>query len=345
MNRAGPEVGTSPLSSFSLAWQPPFDWARLLAFLSTRAIDGIECCADDRYSRSLRIDLPQLQWRGRISASNDPAGQRLRIRASAAPPAVRAVLAARLRRLFDLDADPLKIAAVLGPLARERPGLRLPGAVDGFEIAVRAVLGQQVSVKAARTLAGRFVMRFGERLDEAPAAGAPSTCSPSHSFPRPQVIAALPRDAVESGARTDAETRAAHPLMSLGLTRQRARTLIALAQALVERRVVLDPDAPDVTDPASTMAALETLPGIGPWTAQYIALRALSWQDALPAADLGVMKALGTRDPREVIQRAEAWRPWRAYAVIHLWTAAAAEAEEATAAAAASPARRRKPAA
>ena len=237
----GVEVGacaTPAALTLELPYQAPFDWPHLLGFLATRAIEGIECCQQGRYHRSLRIDLPGQRWRGRISVADDPPGRRLVVSADPAPPAVQAIMVARLRRLFDLDADPQQIAAVLGPLAADRPGLRLPGAVDGFEIAVRAVLGQQVSVKAARTLAGRVVARFGERLADRPDAGGDTL--PSHSFPPPEALADLSLDGLLSG--TDALTRANHPLTALGLTGQRARTLIALARALVERRVVLDAD-------------------------------------------------------------------------------------------------------
>lgn len=298
----GPTAARPRPLSLSLGYRPPFDWAHLLGFLSARAIDGIEACTANRYRRSLRLDGDGLSWRGRIEAVDQPADHRVLVTGDPAPPAVATAIAVHLRRLFDLDADPIRIATALGPLAADRPGLRLPGAVDGFEVAVRAVLGQQVSVKAARTLAGRIVARFGDPLR-------PPDALPSHTFPRPATLAALGREG--GGGESD--------LMALGLTGARARTLIGLARALDEGRLDLAAGAA----PEATMAALQALPGIGPWTAQYIAMRALSWPDAFPATDLGVMKALGTRRPREIEARAEAWRPWRAYAVIHLWSGAA----------------------
>lgn len=289
-----------------------------------RAIDGIEVCSNGHYRRSLRLMVDGQAWRGRIHAIDRPHDQCVEVTGDAAPPAVADAIAANLRRLFDLDADPTRIATGLGPLAAARPGLRLPGAVDGFEVAVRAVLGQQVSVKAARTLAGRIVTRFGEPLDvmthvrrdggsddhdggHGPT-GPIGTIGPTHGFPLPAVLAALPLDGSEGGRE----------LMALGLPGTRARTLIGLARALDDGRIELTAGA----DPEATIAALEALPGIGPWTAQYIAMRALSWSDAFPATDLGVMKALGTRRPRDILAHAEAWRPWRAYAVIHLWSGA-----------------------
>lgn len=304
MNRPRAQGQTRTLT---LPYRPPFDWAHLLGFLSARAIDGIEVCADGSYRRSLRLAVDGQHWRGRIHAIDRPGDRCVEVNCEPAPPAIAEALAARLRRLFDLDADPVRIAAALGPLAAGRPGLRLPGAVDGFEVAVRAVLGQQVSVKAARTLAGRIVARYGEPLDpvDGSEADAVTDASPSHSFPAAATLAALPLHEPDAG----------RDLRALGLTGARSRTLIGLARALDEGRIRLDADA----EPEATMAALQALPGIGPWTAQYIAMRALSWPDAFPASDLGVMKALGARRPREVLARAEAWRPWRAYAVIHLW--------------------------
>ena len=299
--------------ALSLGYRPPFDWAHLLAFLSARAIDGIEVCSDGHYRRSLRLIVDGRSWRGRIHAIDRPRDHCIEVSGDPAPPAVAEAIAVHLRRLFDLDAEPVRIASALGALAVARPGLRLPGAVDGFEVAVRAVIGQQVSVKAARTLAGRLVDRFGEPLMPPAQDGNGSEpggkgLGPSHSFPQPAALAALPLEGADGGRE----------LMSLGLPGARARTLIGLARALDEGRIDLTAGA----DPEATMAALQALPGIGPWSAQYIAMRALSWHDAFPATDLGVMKALGTRRPREVLERAEAWRPWRAYAVIHLWSGA-----------------------
>jgi len=213
-------------------------------------------------------------------------------------------LVARVRRLFDLDARPDLIARVLGrdphlaPLVEARPGLRVPGAIDPFEASVRALLGQQVSVAAATTLAGRFAAAFG-----APHAGGDRL---TRRFPTAREVAAAGPAAI---AR-------------IGLPAARAAAVHALASAVARGAIRLD-GARDL-DPF--VAELTALPGIGPWTAHYLAMRALHLPDAFPAADLGVRKALRASPssplppPRELEARAEAWRPFRAYAVLHLWT-------------------------
>ena len=198
----------------------------------------------------------------------------------------------RVKRLFDLNADPCQIAERLGPLAAAHPGLRVPCAFDGFEMAVRAILGQQISVKAATTLAGRFAAAFGEPL---------ATPFPllTHLAPPPECVAGLE---VEQ-------------LTGLGIVTARAKSILALAQASAEGRIALQPGA----NVEPTLTRLRALPGIGEWTAQYIAMRALAWPDAYPHTDLGLLKALGETDPQRVLERAEEWRPWRAYAAMHLW--------------------------
>jgi AraC family transcriptional regulator of adaptative response / DNA-3-methyladenine glycosylase II len=203
------------------------------------------------------------------------------------------VLLERVKRLFDLHADPAAIETVLGELAVERPGLRVPGSFDGFEMAVRAVLGQQISVAGASTLAGRMALRFGVPV---------KTPLPAltHLFPAPQKIASAPVDDIGR----------------LGITGQRAKTLIALAKAMASGELRLEPGN-RIED---TFVLLKQIPGIGEWTAQYIAMRALSWPDAFPHTDLGIRKALGTNDAKKILALAEKWRPWRAYAALHLWT-------------------------
>lgn len=199
---------------------------------------------------------------------------------------------AGVKRLFDLSAEPQRISEHLGELAGRHPGLRVPGAIDGFEMTVRAILGQQVSVKAASTLAGRVAARFGEATESA-AEGL------THLSPSPEAIARAEVD----------------QLTALGLTAARAHCVLALARAVAEGRVLLEPQ-PDVE---AAMARLQELPGIGEWTAHYVAMRVFAWPDAFPHSDLGIRKALGERTPRQVLQFAEPWRPWRAYAAMHLW--------------------------
>ncbi|MGE3772641.1 MAG: DNA-3-methyladenine glycosylase, partial [Gammaproteobacteria bacterium] len=206
-------------------------------------------------------------------------------------PVLPAVLM-RAWHAFDLGADPRAIAKTLGPLAAGEPGLRLPGTFDAFELVVRAILGQQITVKAARTLASRFVGAFGTPL-ATPYAGL------TRVFPAPATVAGLSVDAIAS----------------LGIIGARTRTILAVAAALAEGRLHLSPGS----DPARAVSELKALPGIGEWTAQYIAMRALAARDAFPHTDYGVMKALDDKNPKRVLARGEAWRPYRAYAVMHLW--------------------------
>jgi AraC family transcriptional regulator, regulatory protein of adaptative response / DNA-3-methyladenine glycosylase II len=198
----------------------------------------------------------------------------------------------RVKRLFDLACRPDDIANVLGDLAAANPGVRLPGAMDGFEVAVRAILGQQITVKAAATLARRFAQAFGDPVETGDA-------RLDRLFPGPAAIAG----------------REVGEIASLGIIAARAEAIIALAKEVRSGRLSLDHSA-GVNE---TMAALERLPGIGPWTAQYIAMRALSWPDAFPHPDVAVLKAMKAKSPREALARADNWRPWRAYAVLHLW--------------------------
>src|SRR5262249_28040394 len=204
----------------------------------------------------------------------------------------------RVKALMDLACNPAEVAQALGALARPHPGLRVPGAFDGFEIAVRAILGQQVTVAAARTVAGRFAPLFAAPI-------APPLPALATLFPTAQLIAGLP----------------AGRIARLGMPGARARTVVALARAVADGRLDLAPNA----DAEAALEALRAVPGIGEWTAQYIAMRALSWPDAFPHTDLGVMKALGEKNAKRVLEAGEGWRPWRAYAVMHLWQSLAKE--------------------
>jgi AraC family transcriptional regulator of adaptative response / DNA-3-methyladenine glycosylase II len=198
----------------------------------------------------------------------------------------------RVKALMDLACNPREVAQALGELGKANPGLRVPGAFDGFEVAVRAILGQQVTVAAARTVAGRFAAEFGERIET-------PFSSLNVLFPTAEEIARTrPGDVAR-----------------LGMPEARARTVIGLARAVAGGELALMPNA----DIEATLERLRAIPGIGEWTAQYIAMRALAWPDAFPHSDYGVMKALGVDDPRQALAAGEAWRPWRAYAVMHLW--------------------------
>ena len=295
LRKAGP--GASDELRFELAYRPPLDWAGLLAFLGGRAIPGVEQLDGDIYRRTAHIQRESGWLSGWIEVKAVADRHALAVTvAPALAPVLPAVLN-RVKLLFDLACRPDDIAAVLGPLAAPRPGLRVPGCFDSFEMSVRAILGQQVSVRAASTLAARFVERFGTTV-ATPFAGLTRT------FPTPAQIAATAPDAIAA----------------LGIVGNRARAIVALAQALADGNLQLGP----AVDIESTIEQLCELPGIGPWTAHYIAMRALAWPDAFPAADMGVLKALGTRSAREAQQRSHIWQPWRAYAVMHLWHGGAA---------------------
>jgi len=273
---------------FDLAYRPPYDWPATLAFLAKRAITGVEIVDDKRYRRTMRAG----KHSGWIEVVPAPKRAALRVTVSASLATALPSVLSRVKALFDLACNPTEISEALGPLAKANPGLRLPGAVDGFEIAVRAILGQQVTVKAAITIAGRFTKAFGDRC-ETPFEGLDGL------FPKPEAIADLTQDDV-----------AKH-----GIIATRARAIIALARALEDGDLSLEPTA----EIDATVTALEKIPGIGPWTAQYIAMRALAWPDAFPHPDVAVLKAMRHDKPRDALANAEAWRPWRAYAVLHLW--------------------------
>jgi len=312
--RAPPEAlpaGDAQPLVLRLGYRPPFDFAATLDFLRQRALPGIERVDAHGYVRA--IGTPEAPGWLRVGAWPGTRGARahaLRLELHGAAPAQLALLVARVRRMFDLDAEPRGIAAALScdarlrPLLRRQPGLRLPGGWDGFEIAVRAVLGQQVSVAAARTLGTRLAQRFGRPLP------APALPGITHLFPTPEALA---------GAGTEA-------LAGIGLTGARAATLCAVARAVLEGRAGFQPE--QTLD--GFVEAWTALPGIGAWTAHYLALRALGHPDAFPAGDLVLQKALpgdGRRlTARQLQAHAEAWRPWRAYAAIHLWREAAAPA-------------------
>jgi AraC family transcriptional regulator of adaptative response / DNA-3-methyladenine glycosylase II len=229
-------------------------------------------------------------------------GEILQVEISAALFPVLLPLLARLRRLFDLDADPSAVAehlggdSVLGPLVARRPGLRVPGAVDGFELALRAVLGQQVTVRGATTLAGRLARLLAEPLPGAPPA-----------------IARLPISAERLAGASLAS------VIRIGLPRARAECVLALARAVARGELSeLASDGP-AEDPIAFGRRLRALPGVGAWTAEYVAMRSLGWPDAFPEGDIALRKAMGGLSPARLRAAAEAWRPWRAYAAQHLW--------------------------
>lgn len=280
-----------------LRYRPPYDWPAMLAFLQARAVEGVERVAGGRYSRTIG-DGGDL---GTVEIGHEPAANSLA--ATIRFPRVEALpgIVARIRRVFDLGADVAAIGAhlardpLLAPLVHERPGLRAPGGWDGFELAVRAVLGQQVSVAAARQLAGRLVALCGSPL--APEGALRLT------FPTPrQVVAA--------------------DLSALGMPGARRTALTALAEASLADPQLFRP----LGTVEETVARLRTIKGVGEWTAHYIALRAVRETDAFPASDVGLLRGAASPDgvrpsAAELRGRAEPWRPWRAYAAQHLWAA------------------------
>ncbi len=293
-------VPGGPLQAIALrlAHRRPLAAGALLEFLGVRAIPGIESFDGGAYRRSLRLPNGD----GSVTLSAEPGDGA--IRAVFELEDLRDLTAAisRCRHLLNLDADPVAVDDVLGadpllgPLVARRPGIRMPGAADGFELAVRAVVGQQVSVAAARTVAGRLVRAAGRPLRN-------PTLPVTHTFPSAEALGELTRTGPEVFA----------------MPASRRRTLAALAAAVAGDELSIDPGA----DPEEVRTGLLALPGIGPWTAGYVAMRALGDPDAFPAGDLGVRHALGAlggpADSCGAASLAERWRPWRAYAVAHLW--------------------------
>ncbi|EXF47400.1 DNA-3-methyladenine glycosidase II [Pseudomonas sp. BAY1663] len=281
--------------SLHLPYLEPWDWQQFHRHFALRLLPGIERLEAERYSRSLRLGAAS-GWLSVRPLADRPALE-LTLSDSLLPS--QQVLVGKVRKMFDLDADPQAIAGhfaadpLLGPLAAARPGLRLPAAYDPFEQAVRAVVGQQVTVKAAVTITRRLLERLGEPLADAPPG--------LHLlFPTPQAIAD-------------------DPLENIGMPTRRAQALRRLAAAVAEGALQLH-----VEDGADALVRrLCELPGIGPWTAEYIALRGFGEADAFPAADLGLLKAplwgLDGLTAKALTLRAESWRPWRAYAAIHIW--------------------------
>jgi AraC family transcriptional regulator of adaptative response / DNA-3-methyladenine glycosylase II len=280
-----------------LRYRPPYDWEAMLAHLGARAIDGVERVAGGVYHRTVSHDGEL----GTVEVRHEPASHNLV--ATVRFPSVRALPAvlARVRRVFDVGADIEAIGAhlardpLLAPLVAERPGLRAPGGWDDFELAVRAILGQQVTVAAARRLAGQLVALCGETLR-----GGDLT----RAFPLPEKVASA-------------------DLGSLGMPKARRAALVALAEAAVADHHLFGPFG----TLEEAVARLSAIRGVGEWTAQYIALRALGETDAFPASDVGLLRgAAGSGawpTPADLVERAEPWRPWRAYAAQHLWAAEA----------------------
>lgn len=286
---------SDPALRLSLAYRPPLAWDGLLKFLAARATPGVECVSGQTYYRTAAVG-PHRGW---LSAAPTPGRSSISLQISnSLVPALGGVLA-RLKNLFDLNARPDVIEdrlagdRRLATLVARQPGLRAPGAFSGFESALRAVLGQQISVRGASTLSGRLAEALGEPIET----------------PFAELSRLAPSAERIADARRDELCRA-------GITSTRADCLRALARSVADGDLRLAP----TPAPETVIERLKEVPGIGDWTAQYIALRALRWPDAFPAADLGIRKALKMHAMREVLTMAEAWRPWRAYAVMYLWS-------------------------
>lgn len=287
-------IDATDTSTLQLSYRPPYDWDGILEFLTTRMIKGTEWINEGAYHRTVRLG----RHKGWIAVRHVPEKRALLVEFTHTLTPVLPALLGRLRHLFDLSARPDLIAAQLGhdkllkKAVAKNPGLRVPGAFDGFELAVRAILGQQVTVKAATTLACRFVEAFGDKIET--------------PFPDLHRLAPAPERIARAGVDTIAK---------LGIISARARSIIALAQAVVSGDLPLDAGA----HPDRVMLKLTAIPGIGQWTAHYIAMRALRWPDAFPKEDIAVRNALGGVTPRQAEVLSRAWSPWRSYAVLHLW--------------------------
>lgn len=285
--------------TLKMPFSPPYDWSSMIQFLSLRAIAGVEAVESEHYYRSFSIDGAT----GVVEVKPGHSDDHLLATIWTNNIASLGPIISRLRRLFDLDADMAAIDAhlaadpILAPRIRARPGVRVPGAWDSFELATRAILGQQISVQAATTFAERLTSLCGSAL-------VPNTCSANGKlcrlFPTPEAV-----------SRCD--------LTKIGLTRKRAQTLQNLGLLMTEDPYLLRP----FETLEASIEKLLSVPGIGPWTAQYIAMRALREPDAFPASDLGLLRALknshGRPTPAQLLSRTASWRPWRAYGAIRLW--------------------------
>ncbi len=294
-------IGGSETSILQVSYRPPYDWKGVLAFLAARALKGIEHVTDDSYARTVQLGAAK----GWIRVTQSPKHHTLRVEFTHSLAPVLPALLGRVRALFDLDARPDVIAKRLRRderLARAvngNPGLRVPGAFNGFEMGLRAILGQQITVKGATTIASRFVEAFGEPI---------VTSLPELNRLTP-LSARIARASVGDIARH-------------GIVAARARSIIALAKAQESGELCLDGHAH--RNPDDSMKRLAELPGIGPWTAHYIAMRALRWPDAFPKEDVAVRNNLGGVTAKQAEALSQVWRPWRSYAVMHVWSAATA---------------------
>ena len=295
IRRLSRQTGVPPQDEyfFRLRFRPPYNWNGMLRFLAPRATPGVEEVASGSYRRSISLNGSH----GWLEVSLDERNNGLAARVQFGDPRSLFLIVERIRAMFDLNADWAAIAQglaadpALAIRMEANPGLRVPGCWNGFELAIRAILGQQITVKGATALAGRLVSTLGQPLS------APGSLT--HLFPSPEVLA-------------DAN------LAGVGLTKARSETIRALSRAVSDGRIGFE----GISDSQEFLARMSEIPGIGKWTAQYVAMRALGEPDAFPSGDLGLLRALALKTPGELERRAEAWRPWRAYASMYLWTSA-----------------------
>lgn len=294
--------GTPSRVMVNLGYRPPYRFAELLGFLELRAIPGVETVRDGRYYRTARhLTAQGSEVAGWISVGHNPRRQTLSVEVSASLLPVLPRVLAQVRRLFDLGCQPEPIyQALAGSMNALKPGLcvegtRVPGCYDPFETAVRAILGQQITVKAASTLAGRMANRLGTPVET----GVPNL---TRLFPTASELASHGEKLVDE-------------LGQLGVVSARGRSIVQLAHEVAAGSISLDP----FSDVSEQIEQLLSLKGIGPWTAQYIAMRSLSWPDSFMETDVGIKHALAPMTPKEALAASEAWRPWRSYAMLNLW--------------------------
>jgi len=287
-------IRTGDHYGFRLSFRPPYHWQAMLDFLVLRATPGVELVEGAIYRRTISAN----GFDGYFEVALDDSRDGLLVRIEFPDPRSLFVIVERIRAMFDVNADWWSIAktlrndALIGRIVKSEPGVRVPGSWNGFELAVRAILGQQVTVRGATRLAGRLTTEFGKKFS--------GPTGLTHLFP-------------------SAETIANAKLTSIGLTVRRAETIRALARAVAGGAIKFEA----VVDREAFLRRLCEIPGIGAWTAQYVAMRALGEPDAFPSGDLGLLRASGAKSARELESRAEAWRPWRAYAALYLWRMAA----------------------
>jgi AraC family transcriptional regulator, regulatory protein of adaptative response / DNA-3-methyladenine glycosylase II len=284
----------------SLGYRPPYAWDELIDFLAKRAVPGVENVANGVYRRTVTISRGETDHQGWISVDNMPEINSLSITLAPTLLPVLSQVLLRIKCLFDVNCNPSEIyekLKIMDQISSDIciPGMRVPGCFDPFEISVRAILGQQVTVKAARTLAMRLAAAFGGKVET----------------PFEELSIALPDPETIYKLKSPIENH----LGPLGITGARARSIYALAETLVTGSISFLPGA----DPLKEMEKLRNIPGLGPWTVQYIGMRAFGWPDAFPHTDHGVKKALSGIKPQDILNLSQAWKPWRSYATLNLW--------------------------